>query len=391
MTARSRTVKSHLVAVLIAAFTAACSSAPSPPPRAESPRADVTLARAQVAQLATQFEAGGVVRARQTATVASRVLAPVVDVRVRPGDRVSAGQILVTLDGREMQAQAGRAAAALVAARQGVRAADADRQAADAGLTLATSSFDRVNGLFAKRSATGHEIDEATAALQSARARVSGAEARAAEAAAALTAADAASSAAAISASYAVVTSPFAGRVGEKYVDAGSMAAPGAPLLVVEDTSAFRLEVSVDEARAGGIAAGQRADVTLDGTASADRIEGRVSEVSRLDPARHSFLVKIDIPSTATVRSGTFGRARFSAGARTVLTVPASAAIRRGQISFVFAVGKDGLAHLRPVTTGEPSGDRVEVLAGVTDGEQVVDHPSPDLTDGTRVAPGAGR
>jgi len=383
-------VKRFLIAFSIATLTAACSAPPSPPRTAPS-QASVTLARVETSQLPTQFEAGGVVRARLTATVASRVLAPVMDVRVRPGDRVSAGQILVTLDGREMQAQAGRASAALAAARQSVRAAESEKLAADADLTLATTSFDRINGLYARRSATRSELDEATAALQTARARATGAEARAAEAAASLTAAEAASNAAAISASYAVVAAPFAGQVTERFVDPGSMAAPGAPLLTVEDTSLHRLEVSVDEVRAGGIVAGQRAGFSLDSAPGETWHEGRVSEISRLDPARHSFLAKIDLPPSVAARPGAFGRARFTAGARAATTAPASAVIRRGQMTFVFAVDRDGLAHLRPVTTGVSAGDRVEILAGVADAEQIVDQPPPGLTDGTRVVPGAGR
>jgi len=269
--------------------------------------------------------------------------------------------------------------------------AEADKLAADAGLTLATASFDRISGLHAKRSATNHELEEATAALQTARARVAGAEARVAETAAGLAATEAAAAAADISASYAIVSAPFAGRVTERFVDPGAMAAAGAPLLTLEDTSSFRLEVSLDEARAREIAVNQRASLALDAAAGDAWIDGRIAEVSRLDPAGHSFLVKIDVPASAAARSGAFGRARFSAGTRTAITAPASAVIRRGQMTFMFAVDRDGVAHLRPVTAAEAAGDRVEVLAGVTGGEPIVDHPAPALLDGARVAAGGGR
>jgi len=65
--------------------------------------------------------------------------------------------------------------------------------------------------------------------------------------------------------------------------------------------------------------------------------------------------------------------------------------IRRGQMAFVFAVDRDGFARLRPVTTGPSTGDRVEVLAGVAEGEPIVLNPPLSLTDGTKVRPGAGR
>src|SRR6185295_5379952 len=197
--------------------------------------------------------------------------------------------------------------------------------------------------------------------------------------------ADEASKAAAISASYAVVTAPFAGTVTERLVDPGVMAAPGAVLLTHEDTSLFRFEVSIDEARAQTIGTGERVGVLLDGARIGGWQVGRVSELARVDSARHSFLVKIDLPGSPTRQSGVFGRARFNAGERTVTAAPLSAIIRRGQLTFVFVVDGAGLARLRPVTTGDTSGGLVEILAGVTDGEDVVDRPPPGLTDGAGV------
>ena len=80
------------------------------------------------------FEAGGIVRARSTAVIASRIMAPITEVLVRPGDRVRRGAPLVKLDAREIDAAAARAAAALAASRQAADAAAADVRAADAGL-----------------------------------------------------------------------------------------------------------------------------------------------------------------------------------------------------------------------------------------------------------------
>ncbi len=381
-------MKALIVAAAIAAAGVSCTS-PAPPPRAAAPHADVVLARAEASQIPVTFEAGGVVRGRLTASIASRVMAPVVAVNVKAGDRVSAGAPLVTLDGRDLQAQAARASAALTAARDGVLAANSEKRAADAALTLATTSFDRVKGLHAKRSATNAELEDATAAFDSARARASGAAARAGEAAAALTAAEENSKAAAITASYAVVTAPFGGRVAERLVDPGAMAAPGAPLLSLEDTSLVQLEVSLDETRASRVAVNQQVRYRLDDDAVWQ--SGRVAEIARIDPARHSFTVKIDLPSASDARTGSFGRARFAGDMRTALVVPATAVFRRGQLSFVFAVDGDGFARLRAVMTGETAGDRLEVLSGVAEGEAVVDHPPLSLGDGTRVTAGAGQ
>ncbi len=373
--------------VVAAAFAAGCAATP-PRPKVDAPPVDVALGRADIADLPSSFEAGGVVRARSTAVIASRVMAPITDVLVRPGDRVRRGAPLVRLDAREINATGARVAAALDAARQSVGAAESDTRSAEAGLRMARLTHDRIAELHAKRSATPQELDQATASLSAAEAQLSGSVARAAAATAARDEAQAAVQAAEIAASYAVLTAPFDGLVTERSVDPGTMATPGAPLLTLEDSATFRLEVRLDEARAAQVAVGQTADVSVSETAApaATWSPARIVEVARLDAVSHGFVVKIEVPDAAHVRSGQFGRARFQGPARRTLTVPASAAVRRGQLTFVFAVDADGLARLRPISTGTIAADRVEVLAGVHEGDRVVTNPPASLSDGARIA-----
>jgi hypothetical protein len=108
--------------------------------------------------------------------------------------------------------------------------------------------------------------------------------------------------------------------------------------------------------------------------------------MGRVDSASHSFLVKIDLPSAPGARTGLFGRGRFTSGSRRVLTVPRGSLVTRGQLTFVYAVTADGLARLRAVVTGGAGGDRVEIVAGLADGDAVVVSPPPALADGSRIA-----
>ena len=374
-----------LLLILAAGGAAGCGSSGNETAEAAQPIA-VTLGRAERTGLASSFEAGGVVRARSTAVIASRIMAPVVDVHVRAGDRVKRGAKLVTLDGREITANRARAAAALRSAVEASRAADAEVRAAEASAAMAKATHERIRALHDKRSATTQELDQAVTARDAAEAQVAGARARAAAAAGAREAAQSAMDAASVAASYAVLTAPFDGLVTERSVDPGSMANPGTPLLIVEDASAFRLEVRLDEARAAQVSTGQAAEVHLgDDAGSEGPLAARVSEVGRVDSA-HGFLVKLDLPGEASLRSGIYGRARFSGPAREALTVPAGATVRRGQLTFVFAVDGEDRARLQPVSTGRAGGDRVEILAGVRDGARVVVDPPPSLSDGARVS-----
>jgi hypothetical protein len=112
-----------------------------------------------------------------------------------------------------------------------------------------------------------------------------------------------------------------------------------------------------------------------------------------LDPGSHDFLVKIDMPSGSTLRSGMYGRAAFRGAARKGLAVPEAAVVRRGQLTSVYVVDADNRARLRLVNASEPAAGAVEIRAGLVAGERVVLAPPPALVDGSPVAagPAAGR
>jgi RND family efflux transporter MFP subunit len=345
----------------------------------------VTTATIAVADRPETVEAGGLVQARTTAAVTARILAPVREVRVQPGDHVRAGQILVVLDADDLRADARRARAGATAAEQTGAAARAEQEAAEAALALARASHERVAGLHARRSATAQELDAATAGLKAAEARAAGAAAQVRAAAAAFESAEAAGEAAAERESFAVIAAPFDGVVTESLIEPGNMAAPGVPLLRLEDTRAFRLEVRLDASRVGTAAVGAAVPVLLDAPGATDpaTVNGTVIEIARAVAAdARAYLVKIALPDHPGLRSGTFGRARFGGRPRRALVVPPEAIVRHGQVTSVFAV-EDGVARLRFVNV---RGD--EVLAGLAEGDVVVLAPPPGLADGHPVAPG---
>jgi RND family efflux transporter MFP subunit len=353
---------------------------------------DVAVQAATLETSAQVFDVGGQVRARTTATMVSKLFAEVQEVLVQPGDNVRAGQVLVRLDSRDLQAQRAQAEAGVAAAEQAISAATMNRDAAEAGLALATATHKRIAELRAKNSATPNELDQAVSGLKAAQSHVAGAQAGIRQAEAGADAARAALRAASVGASFAVITAPFDGIVTEKRVEVGNMATPGAPLMTVEDARGFRLDVRIDESRVGDIERSRPVDVFVDsvgqpGMPVARR--GTISEVSRDLDGSHTFLVKVDLPANGDLRSGMFGRARFGGGTRQTLTVPASAIVRRGQLTSVFVVGQDNRARLRLVQVANTSAGRADIAAGLDAGEQVVVQPSATLVDGAPVRPAA--
>jgi RND family efflux transporter MFP subunit len=385
------------VVVALPLFAAACGGGHPEKRRIEQPPIDVTSVTVTAADLPRAYEAGGVVRARVTAAITSRLLAPVVDVRVSPGDRVRAGQVLARLDDRDLSAAERRASSGTQAAEQAGRVAASERDAAEAALALATAHHTRVTMLHERKSATDDELDQAVAGLRAARSRLAAAEARVAETGAGLSAAAAGADAATVSASWAVITAPFDGVITEKLVEAGNMAAPGMPLFRIEQAGPMRLDVRLDESRAAGIRTGQEAEVQFDADREGQRrqVTGRVAEIARaVEAGAHAYLVKIELPPDARVPSGAFARARFTGPSRRVLALPATAVVRRGQVASVYVLNGDR-AQLRLVDVGDAmvssnGADLVEVVAGLSAGEHVVASPPPALRDGARVRDSGG-
>jgi RND family efflux transporter MFP subunit len=375
------------LAFLAAAVAAASCGGPGDEPAAGRAPIPVEVTRVETGPLARTFEAGGTVRALTVAPLSSRIVSPILRVHVEPGTRVRRGQPLVTLDARQLAATAATAGSSLQASLRGAAAADAEERGAQAALTLARTTHERVVTLRERNSATAGELDEAVAALRAAEARVDAASARRAEIVHAISAAKSGAEAAGVSASYAVITAPFDGLITEKRAEAGTMAAPGLPLITIEDTSRYRLEVSVDAARAGAIRVGASVPVQVAGLSAATGTVAQLTE--SLDPAAHTFIVKIDLPSDPSLRSGLFGRARFEAGEDDGLAVPADAVVRRGQLAMVF-VDQDGTARMRVIHAGAVVGDRVRVLAGLEEGARVIRHPPHGLLDGTPVVAAGG-
>jgi multidrug efflux pump subunit AcrA (membrane-fusion protein) len=353
---------------------------------------EVRVARAAVQPLVQTFDAGGIVKARTTAQISSRIVAELREMRVQPGDRVRQGQILAVLDDRDLDARRSEAQASLAAAESAIASADAERESAGARLALAREHHRRIQQLREQKSATPEEQDRASAELRVGEAAMRAADARASEASASVTAARSAIRAAEVAVSFSTIVAPFDGLITNKLLEPGNMAAPGTPILSIETTDGFRVEVQVDAGRARLVRVGDTVSVAFGGYGEADTMSGRVVEVARsIDPVSHASLVKVELPVNAAARSGAFARARFTGEHRQALAVPSSAIQRRGQLSLVYVVDGTSRARMRAVTAGEASGDVVEVLAGMQPGETVIVNPPGSVVDGSEVRVAGGR
>lgn len=343
----------------------------------------VKLATAHEEPLDALYRTSGTVRGRTTAVLTSKTVGYVRSVAVRAGDRVQAGQILATLEANDSSASVRRAHAGFDQSMDARAEAENAVTAAEAALRIAKSTHDRVAALRAKDAIAQQELDEADARLQAATAQADMARARLRMSGARISQARAEVSEAQAALDYARIVAPFAGQVIERRVEPGTLAAPGMPLLVLEQVGQVLVETAVDESRSSSVTLGDTASVEIE--ALGKPVIGRVVEiVPTVDVASRAFLVKVELPAElAGLRPGMFARVSFRVGQKQTLVVPQSAIARRGALDRVYVVEGDRL-RLRMVTLGETQNAWTEVLSGIAAGERVVASPGPSTVEGAR-------
>jgi RND family efflux transporter MFP subunit len=282
--------------------------------------------------------------------LASKVMGNVIEIRKRAGQSVRRGEVVIVIDSQDVSGQIAQAEGALAQAR--------------AAATLAETNLKRFEQLLSRGSASQLELDQARFQAETARGAVTQAEGAVATARS--------------YSSYAEIPSPFSGRVVDRMCDVGDLAAPGRPLMKVEDATRLRLHASLDAEKAVAAVPGASVEVVV--ASLGERIfRGTVAEVvPAADPATRSVLVKVDIEADPALRAGVFGRVRFVSGTRQAIRVPRTALHTRGGLVGVFVV-EAGRSAFRLVTTAEATGDFVEVLAGLEPGDQLIVSAPPGL------------
>jgi membrane fusion protein, multidrug efflux system len=332
-----------LSAILIAA---ACSAgcrkqkASSPGESLPSPTVRLVVVEQNVRPL--KEEVVGTVRAKLRATIEAKVSARIEALLVAPGQTIKAGEPVAQLDAREVQAKLDQA----LALRE-----------------QATRDLARARDLLGKKVTTQAEFDSVLARERVATGLVKETETLL---------------------GYTKLVAPFDGIVTRKLADVGDLAAPGKPIVEIEDPCALRFEADVPEALIGNLQLGATLSVRV-GTVQTP-VEGTVVEMAPIaDAASRTFLVKLDLPPTESARSGQFGRVWVATGDYRTIRVPAAAVVARGQMDTVFVVARNR-AQLRIVRTGKRIDQEVELLSGIEPGESIAIEGAEQLRDGQAIA-----
>lgn len=327
----------HIVAGLAVTLTA-CHRNPEPAAPLDLPAAKVRVQAVENKARTATEEVMGTIRARHRAVLEAKVSGGIEKLPVVLGQPVKAGETLAELDAREIKARLDQALA----------------QREQLG-----RDTERLRQLLANNAVSRQEFESIESRHRVARAAVTEAETMLA---------------------YTRVIAPFDGVITRKHAEVGDLAAPGKPLLEMEDPKSLRLEADVPEAAIGHIVPGAQLPVRVAGVTN-DLI-ATVSEIApAADPNSRTFLVKCELPAGSGVRTGQFGRLAVPLGETSALRVPDGALIVRGQLELVFVAGNNR-AQMRLVKSGKRIGNEIEILSGLDLGDQIVIENAAGLRDG---------
>jgi len=291
--------------------------------------------------------AESVVEAVRQTTLGAQVAGRIVALDVKTGDTVRAGQVLARIDART--------------AEQAVAASRSQVAEAQANLGNAKRKYERSHDLVAQKFVSQAALDQAEAEYKAAQAQLATVTANEGQATAAQ--------------SFTTIVAPYAGVIGATHAELGDMAQPGKALLTIFDPRELRIVATVPQAALATI----RLDVpigveipAIDKTITATK----ATVIPLVDARTHTARVRLDLQAGEKLLPGQFARAHFTTGVKRALAVPATALLKRGEVTAVYVVDRAGRPQLRQVRVGESVGDRqVEILAGLSQGERIAANP----------------
>ena len=304
--------------------------------------------------------ASGVVEAVNSTTLSTRMMGFVDKIHVNVGDKVSKGQLLISINNSDLSAKQAQASAGITEAQ--------------AAFDNAEKDYNRFKSLFEDNSATRKELDDMRANYNMAKARLDGAKAMGSEVSSQF--------------AYSDLRAPFNGVVTSRMIEVGDMANPGVPLLTVEEPGNYEVVASIPESEISKVKSGTEVKVFVRSLQA--EVKGKVTEVSA--SARNTggqYLVKIVLDKTdSNILSGMYATVQFpveSSNDSSVVLIPTAALVHKGELTGIYTVSESNTAILRWLRLGREYGENVEVLSGLSADEKYIVSAESKLTNGAKL------
>jgi RND family efflux transporter MFP subunit len=342
-----RNISILLVSVIVAGLLSACSSSLKEETKNEAIVSVVVATPSSNNNSGVQ--ASGQIEAGQTAMVSTRVMGYITSIKVKAGDQVKQGQLLVTISNDDLMAK-----------RAQVQASVSE---AEAAAKVSAKDLDRFTQLYNKQSASAKELENVNLQNQSVHSKLEAARQMRNEVNAML--------------AYTRITAPFSGVITNKFMEAGSMANPGMPILALEQAKSFQAVIAVPEADVMKVQKKGMVKITVKSTG--DTFMAPISEISPSSQfSGGQYIAKVAIPdkNAKKLKAGMYVNAFIEADgkqtAESLLTIPVESLVTKEDLTGVYVVSSDHQALLRWVRLGKKLGDRVEVLSGLSQNESFV-------------------
>ena len=307
------------------------------------------------------FIASGKIASVNSADLSTRIMGFVKKVHVKVGEKVTKGQLLVSISNADLSAKNAQVTAGITEAT--------------AAFTNAERDFNRFKNLFQSNSASQKEMDDITTQYEMAKARLEAARQMKNEVTSQY--------------SYVNIRAPFNGIITNNYTDEGAMANPGVPLVSMEAPGLFEVDASVPESEISQIKKGAKVKVVVN---SLDQtVSGSVTEIST--SAKNTggqYIVKIVLDtSDVGILSGMYAAVQFPVereNQTASIFIPSDIIVTKGQLSGIYTVTEDNKALLRWLRLGRSFGDQVEVLSGLSEDEPYIISAEGKLYNGARLS-----
>lgn len=351
----------YLISIISAAlFITSCSSDKKKVITDNSPVIQVNLSKVALNNKGQFLSVSGKIKAVNSADLSTRMTGFVTKANVNVGDKVTKGQLLISINNTDLQAKKGQINAGITQAKTAFNNAE--------------KNYNRFKNLFESNSITQKEMDDMTANYQIAKAGLESANQMKNEINAQF--------------KYANITAPFSGVITSKNIEVGDMANPGMSLISVETPGDFEVIAMVPETEISQINTGTEVTVLVKSINKS--LQGKVEEVST--SAKNTggqYLVKINLEKTdASILSGMFTTVQFPVDKKNSsesILIPMEAIITNGQLSGVYTVSESNTALLRWLRLGRTYGNQVEVLSGLNADESYIISADGKLFNGVKV------
>jgi HlyD family secretion protein len=397
----------HLLFAVLLGLSAGCSKSDN----AAEPIVSVQVAPARQESISRIIHCEGILFPLQQAAITAKVNAPVKRFYVNRGSRVKAGQLLATLENKDLaasaienkgalaQAQAAYATTTAAGVPEEMQKAESDAEAARQVFDAEQKLFDSRQNLYQQGALPRKDLDQARVSLTQAKSQyelaqqhwnalqAGGKEQALKSASGQLQSAEGKYQGAEAQLSYSQILSPIRGVVTERSLHPGEMAAAGSPLLTVMDTSSVIAKAHVPQEDAAQLKAGAEVQLTIPG--GDDKVPARITMVS---PATDVNSTTVEIWAQAAnpdnlLRPGTTVQLAIVAQKiEGALVVPSSAVLKQPEgSSAVMVAGPDNKAHLQAIQPGIQNGDDVQVISGLKAGQNVITNGGYGLPDNTEI------